>query len=496
MKYFLLTFLIALTATVASNAQTLQIDPMYIGGTATFEVQGGSPNAAAVICYSMNGVGPFTLSNGITLDLSLPIKNLSPFALNSLGNGTLGPFPLPSNAVVGLQVWFQGVQLDMWANPIYSVTNMVPITVQNIPNNPPTAVDDNASTPESVTVTIDVMANDSDPDGDTISLVSLTAPTNGSAVIANGQIEYTPPASYIGADTFTYTIEDSFAAQATATVYMDVVSGITDMVAIPGGTFEMGDHAGVGSSDERPIHSVTLDAFFMDKYEVSNTKFADFLNNSAVTVSGSDVYQVGGAGQRICQLQNGLNYNGSTFGIDAGKDHHPAVAMTWYGAALYCNYLSTANGRTPCYDETTFDCDFTADGFRLPTEAEWEYASRGGEHNPYYQYPWGSNSITSSDANYDYNIGTTVDVGSYAANGYGLYDMAGNVWEWCNDWYDGSYYSNSPATNPTGPASGSYRVIRGGGWSNSAVSLRCANRIYDYPTNNSSALGFRVLAVQ
>jgi formylglycine-generating enzyme required for sulfatase activity len=70
------------------------------------------------------------------------------------------------------------------------------------------------------------------------------------------------------------------------------------------------------------------------------------------------------------------------------------------------------------------------------------------------------------------------------------------VWEWCNDWYDGSYYSNSPATNPTGPASGSYRVIRGGGWSNSAVSLRCANRIYDYPTNNSSALGFRVLAVQ
>jgi len=591
MKHSLLSLLLALAATVSSNAQTLQVDPIYIGGTATFEVHNGSPGATAIICYSRNGIGPYSLSNGITLDLSLPIGRLNPFALDSLGNGTLGPFPLPSNAVVGMQVWFQGVQLDIWATPIYSVTNMVPITVQNIPNNPPTAVDDSVSTRESVAVTIDVMANDSDidgdgislfsvstpangiaiinggvidytpntlffgvdtftyqlqdapgdqdtatvtvtvtannpplavddnasvvenlvvlidvlandsdPDGDTISLVSLTAPTNGSAVIVNGQIEYTPQASYIGADTFTYTIEDSFAAQATASVYVDVVGSgpPNDMVAIPGGTFEMGDHAGVGSSDERPIHSVTLDAFFMDKYEVSNTKFADFLNNSTVTVSGSDVYQVGGAGQRICQLQNGLNYNGSTFGIDAGKDHHPVVYQTWYGAALYCNYLSTANGRTPCYDETTFDCDFTADGFRLPTEAEWEYASRGGEHNPYYQYPWGGDSISYADANYGYmsNIGTTVDVGSYAANGYGLYDMAGNVVEWCNDWNYSSYYSYSPSTNPTGPSSGSNRVFRGGGWTGSAISLRCANRFSYNPALNYNFLGFRVLAVQ
>jgi formylglycine-generating enzyme required for sulfatase activity len=234
----------------------------------------------------------------------------------------------------------------------------------------------------------------------------------------------------------------------------------------------------------------------MDKYEVSNTKFADFLNNTTVTVSGSEVYQVGGAGQRICYLSYGLTHNGSAFVIDAGKDHHPVVYQTWYGAALYCNYLSTANGRTPCYDETTFDCDFTADGFRLPTEAEWEYASRGGEHNPYYQYPWGSDSITSADANYDFDIGTTVDVGSYAANGYGLYDMAGNVWEWCNDWYDGSYYSNSPATNPTGPASGLYRVIRGGSWYYSAFYLRCANRNFIFPTRSDYSIGFRVLAVQ
>ncbi|MDG1405484.1 MAG: RCC1 domain-containing protein, partial [Planctomycetota bacterium] len=110
--------------------QTLQVDPIYIDGAAVFEVQGGSPGATAIICYSMNGMGPFTLGNGITLDLSMPINNLRPFILNSLGNGALGPFPVPSSAVIGLQLWFQGVQLDMWATPIYSVTNVVPITVQ------------------------------------------------------------------------------------------------------------------------------------------------------------------------------------------------------------------------------------------------------------------------------------------------------------------------------------------------------------------------------
>jgi formylglycine-generating enzyme required for sulfatase activity len=408
MKKYILTLLIAVAVLTSAQAQTLQIDPIYVGGTATFEVQNGSPAALAILGYSLVGSGPYSLSNGLVLDLSMPIKTLNPIILDSLGNGSLGPLPVPSTAFAGLQIWFQAVHVDPQTNPSLTTTNMVPITLQIMP--PPPAV---------------------------------------------------------------------------------------DMVAIPGGTFEMGDHAGVGGSKEQPVHSVTLDAFYMDKYEVSNTKFADFLNNSTVTVSyGSYVYQVGGAGQLICYLSYALNHNGSTFGLDAGKDNHPVVFQTWYGAALYCNYLSTANGRTPCYDETTFDCDFTADGFRLPTEAEWEYASRGGEHNPYYQYPWGSDSITSADANYDFDIGTTVDVGSYAANGYGLYDMAGNVWEWCNDWYDGSYYSNSPATNPTGPASGLYRVIRGGSWYYSAFYLRCANRNFIFPTRSDYSIGFRVLAVQ
>jgi formylglycine-generating enzyme required for sulfatase activity len=501
MKQTILSIFLTVAAITSAQAQTLQVDPILERGSATFEIQNGTPGAKSILMVSTQGPGPISTNMGVDLDLTLPIQNLPMENVDALGfSYNTRSYAVPANVLIGRQIWFQGIQLDVRANPVFTVTNMVPITVTEVYNNPPLAVDDNASVDANSVVLIDVLSTDSDPDGDAISLVSLTAPTNGSAVIVSGQVEYTPLIGYSGADTFTYTIEDSFAAQATATVSVDVVPGTpTDMVAIPGGTFEMGDHAGVGDADERPVHSVTLDAFLMDKYEVSNTKFADFLNNTTVTVSGTSVYQVGGAGQRICLLWNGLNwdYNGSTFVIDAGKDNHPVVNVTWYGSALYSNYLSTLDGRTPCYDETSFDCDFTADGFRLPTEAEWEYASRGGEHSPYYQYPWGSDTITSLDANYDYNnITYTVDVGSYAANGYGLYDMAGNVNEWCNDWYDSRYYSTSPPTNPTGPATGSIRVLRGGGWYTSAIYLRCADRTTFWPTDSFNYFGFRVLAVQ
>ena len=378
---------------------------MYIGGIATFEVQDGLPGATVIIGYSLHGSGPVTLPLGITLNLSAPVKELGGFNLDALGNGTLGPLPMPNRAVVGMRVWFQGVEVDFLI-PRFKTTNMVPMTVQ--------------------------------------------AP-------------FTPPG----------------------------------MVAIPGGTFEMGNHGGGNWPEEQPVHSVTLDAFYMDTYEVSNTQFVDFLNASNVSVIGSDVYQAGGAGELILNLSHGINYSGGIFSFDAGKDHQPAAHLTWYGATLYCNYISTVNGLAPCYDATTFACDFTADGFRLPTEAEWEYASRGGYHNPYYDFPWGSDSYSGNYVNgLLSNHDRTIDVGSYAPNGYGLYDMAGNVGEWCNDWYDSGYYAISPTANPTGPAGGSDRVLRGGSWQAPPPYLRSSSRQSYYPTRAFNNIGLRVVAAQ
>ena len=183
--------------------------------------------------------------------------------------------------------------------------------------------------------------------------------------------------------------------------------------------------------------------------------------------------------------------------------------VNWYGAVAYANWRSARNGRDPSYDLLTWECDFEANGYRLPTEAEWEYAARGGEHDPYYMYPWGD-TIDGSNANYwdsgdpyetsaysrttlvGYYDGNQVPAGVDMANGYGLYDMAGNVWEWCNDWYDEDYYSTSPYDNPCGPATGTHGVFRGGSWINSANLLRCAYRFWIYPDSWYIGSGFRL----
>ncbi len=293
-------------------------------------------------------------------------------------------------------------------------------------------------------------------------------------------------------------------------------------VLVPGGSFEMGRHVGGGFSDELPVHTVVLDAFYMDIFEVSNQKYADYLNTAygqgRVTVSPLGVVELEGTGRSLCGTTGSPGYSritwdGSTFGVTAGKQDHPMVEVYWWGACAYANARSRAEGLTPAYDEMTWDCDFTADGFRLPTEAEWEYAARGGEQNPYSRYSWG-NFVNGSKANYwesgdpyggttpqpetapvGYYDGTQVPSGVDMANAYGLYDMAGNVREWCNDYYSDSYYSTSPVNNPTGPLSGWDRVLRGGSWFNYSQSLRSAARDSSNPGDRDD-VGFRVLAAR
>jgi len=296
--------------------------------------------------------------------------------------------------------------------------------------------------------------------------------------------------------------------------------GITpdSMVLIPSGGFQMGDHHD-GMSSALPVHTVTLDGFYMDRYEVTNQQYADALNwahaqGGLITVTSGVVCQAGsGTSYPYCDTTTSTSYsritwNGSTFGVVAGKENHPMVMVSWYGAAAYANWRSAIDGRTPSYDTSTWTCNFAGNGYRLPTEAEWEYAARGGNYNPYYRYPWGD-TLDGSKANYwgsgdPYESGGypwTTPVGYYnggqtppgtdMGNGYGLYDMAGNAWEWVYDWYGD--YPSGPQTNPRGAGSGQYgpyRVLRGGSWDDGGGHyLRCALRRDGGPGSPGDAYG-------
>jgi len=167
---------------------------------------------------------------------------------------------------------------------------------------------------------------------------------------------------------------------------------------------------------------------------------------------------------------------------------YPVETVSWHDAVEYCNWLSDKEGLKRCYsgsgDNTV--CDFTKNGYRLPTEAEWEYACRAGTTTEYY---WG-NRMNDDYCWYYNNSGNQIHpVGQKKPNQFGLYDMSGNVREWCWDWYDN--YSKSPSKNPAGPSSGSYRIIRGGRWDGEEVSCRSASRHYNWPVSAYDDLGFR-----
>lgn len=278
----------------------------------------------------------------------------------------------------------------------------------------------------------------------------------------------------------------------------------TGMVLIPAGSFVMGATTNVGhesKSEERPQHTVYVSAFYMDRYEVTKILWDEVA--TWASVNGYDIYS----------------------GSASGKaPNHPAHSVSWYEAVKWCNARAQKDGLTPCYtanglifktqQNTNVVCNWLANGYRLPTEAEWEKAARGGVANR--RFPWSdSDEIQHARANYfsktTYAYDTsptrgnhpsytnapqpyTSPAGSFAANGYGLYDMAGNAWEWCWDWYSTSYYSTSPVTDPRGASSGSSRVLRGGGWNDSADNTRVAYRYlsrYYYPAREDYSLGFR-----
>jgi len=214
----------------------------------------------------------------------------------------------------------------------------------------------------------------------------------------------------------------------------------TEMVLIPAGSFQMGSND--GGSDEKPVHRVELDRFYMDKYEVSNGQYRIFIQAT---------------GHPEPEHWHDSRFN---------QPYQPVVGVSWNDATAYAKWV----------------------GKRLPTEAEWEYAARGGLVGK--KYVWGNKEPTAGRANYGRKVGKTSVVGSYEANGYGLYDMAGNALEWCADWYGPDYYGKS-AKNPSGPGTGSYRVLRGGNWYYSTFYLRVADRDYHSPYSRANRYGFR-----
>jgi len=301
-----------------------------------------------------------------------------------------------------------------------------------------------------------------------------------------------------------------------------------DMVWITGGTFQMGNSKEVdeGYSAEVPVHTVTLDSFAMCKYEVTNGQYLAFLKSaypSQLVRHSEYIYGKGDthASYRYCTLGScQINYLNNSFVIvnKTGQDmtNYPMFSVTWYGAVAYCNWRSQQEGREQCYNLSTWTCDFTKKGYRLPTEAEWEYAARGGLSGQ--RFPWGD-TITHSQANYfsdssySYDISPTrgyhpiwndgiiiyfpsgglytAPVGSFPPNSYGLYDMAGNVWEWCHDVWN--YYSPDPQTNPTGPAVDGYPVQRGGSWLYTARECRVSPRRGLGRSFQTNDVGFRVV---
>ncbi len=250
--------------------------------------------------------------------------------------------------------------------------------------------------------------------------------------------------------------------------------GLT-LVQVQGGAFTMGSDE---YSDESPAGKVELDDFFISKHEITNQQYANFLNSYGSTrakkgkYTGMALIHLKGAYENLkCRIF--YNKKENIFSVEKGFEDHPVTYVSWYGAYYYATFYN----------------------YRLPTEAEWEFAARGGLQTKNYKFS-GSNDaddIAWYKSNNRSSNPKTYKVGTKEPNELGVFDMSGNVWEWCSDWYDFDY-SKRKAKNPDGAEVGTHRVLRGGSWGFNSNYLRTTNRLKNIPETESAIIGFRIVA--
>jgi formylglycine-generating enzyme required for sulfatase activity len=258
---------------------------------------------------------------------------------------------------------------------------------------------------------------------------------------------------------------------------------LPEFALIPSGEFVMGSDD--ADEDERPPHRVHLDDFFMAVHAVTNAEYARFVRETghrAPAIYELPVVVTAGGPERERAFRTaGQPYIWIDSEPPADRLDHPVTLVRWDDAVAYCAWLSGAGGQT----------------VRLPTEAEWEKAARGGLEGR--RYPWGDR-LDRNLANFLVdpslkNTHGTTRCKSYPPNGYGLFDMAGNVWEWVHDWHGPAYYAASPYESPPGPPEGTLRVLRGGSWVSADVRmLSCSHRHKVPPDTYSYGVGFRIAA--
>ena len=305
-----------------------------------------------------------------------------------------------------------------------------------------------------------------DPEGDSVTYDVYFGTDNPPATkVSSGQSATTyAPGTLATGTTYYWNViaQDKHGSTTTGPVWSFTTLVTTNMVSIPAGGFQMGcdiNHNGDSGcySDELPLRTVNLDSYLMDIHEVTNTQYAQCVTAGSCTAPESN-----------------SSYTHTSYYDNTVYAGYPVIHVNWDQAKSYCEWA----------------------GKRLPTEAEWEKAARGSSDTR--AYPWGDQAPSCTLANYmpgsSACVGDTSEVESYLSgiSPFNVLNLAGNVWEWVNDWYSATYYANSSSTNnPQGPAEGSYRVLRGGSWAHAGGNLRVADRDYNSPTNRSILIGFR-----